>query len=90
MTDFEGETPIGEQLINQLDTLRTELNRFAEKLESSGVERTRGLRETMGRDCSFYRKSLDLFLRNDYTALRKLCASTHELFERIEGSRANG
>lgn len=82
--------PLGEQLIDSLDQLRTELNRLSEKLNASGIERTRGLRETMGRDCTFYRKSLDLFLRKDFLPLRKLCSNAHELFNKIEGLEPNG
>ena len=52
----------GEELIIALDKLR-------ERLSSSGVERTAGLREAMGNDCSFYRKSLDIFLSRDYDDL---------------------
>ena len=55
----------GERLIRILEDLRLRLN-------TSGVERTQGLRDAMGEDCRFYRKSLDLFLGRDLTDLRQL------------------
>lgn len=86
----EQQLALGERLIDELDHLRVHLNDLSDKLDASGVERTKGLRETMGRDCTFYRKSLDLFLRKDYRQLRNLCKGAHELFNKIEGLNPNG
>jgi hypothetical protein len=59
----------GQELIEKLDELRTRLNR-------SGVERTAGLMRVVisngGGDCSYYRKSLDIFLRKDYEDIHSL------------------
>lgn len=80
----------GEELIDSLDNLRRHLNECRERLGSSGVERTRGLREAMGRDCNFHRKSLDLFLDRDYDDLKDLVASCYRLFQEVEGVRRKG
>ena len=55
----------GEKLIEILEALRL-------RLENSGVERTYGLKEALGGDCSFYRKSLDLFLERDFDDIKEL------------------
>lgn len=81
---------LGEELIEELDSLRIEMNRLSECLDASGVERTNGLRQVMGRDCDYYKKSLDLFLRKDYISLRNLTEACHALFERVEGRNPNG
>ena len=81
---------LGEELIEELDSLRTEMNRLVDKLNASGIERTNGLRQMMGRDCDFYKKSLSLFLTKDYISLRNLIEACHELFERVEGRNPNG
>ena len=75
----------GEDLIDTLDDLRKNLNLLREELAKSGVERTKGLRDTMGADCKFYRKSLDLFLRKDYLKLRATIKEAERLFNLIEG-----
>ena len=46
-------------ILDALETLRVLLN-------NSGIERTTGLRKRMGSDCSYFRKSRDLFLSRDY------------------------
>jgi len=65
MTEFPGQ-----DLIIRLEELRNKLNR-------SGVERTAGLMRVLssepgGSDCSYYRKSLDIFLRKDYDQIHSL------------------
>lgn len=55
----------GERLIRTLEDLRLRLN-------ISGVERTQGLRDAMGSDCTYYRKSLDFFLVRDVDDLQSL------------------
>ena len=74
----------GDELINTLDDLRLSLNNLKDRLNSSGVERTKGLRDAMGEDCSFYRRSLDIFLQKDYLEIRNLIAKVNTLYEQIE------
>jgi hypothetical protein len=39
----------------------------------------------MGRDCDFYRKSMNILLRKDYQELRDLVKSCNDLFDVVEG-----
>jgi len=66
----------GDQLLDMLELLRNRLN-------TSGLERTVGLRDNMGDNCEFYSKSLDLFLRKDYQDLKNLISNIHRKFEEI-------
>ena len=75
----------GEDLLNSLDLLKNQLNILSNRLNNSGTERTAGLLDLMGKDCEFYRKSLDIFVRKDYIDLRNLIEKCHELFRIIEG-----
>ena len=61
-----------------------ELKSLSERLEKSGVERTIGLRDAMGNDCKYYRKSLNMFLEKDYLELRDKIAKCNQLFNQIE------
>ena len=70
----------GEELVRQLELLRLRLN-------ESGTERTVGLKDAMGDDCTFYRKSLEKFLTEDYMDLRNHMDNIHELFKTVEGKR---
>jgi len=67
----------GEELVDVLNQLRLRLN-------DSGIERTIGLRDGLGDDCAYYRKSLDKFLRTDYIDVRNLVKKTQELLKVIE------
>lgn len=75
----------GEELIETLDDLRHKLNDLRERLQKSGVERTVGLRDAMGIDCTFYHKSMDLFLKKDYIEIRDMIQSVNKLFNIVEG-----
>lgn len=66
----------GDVLLDMLELLRKRLN-------SSGVERTKGLRDNMGTNCEFYSKSLDLFLKRDYQDLKNLVSNLNKKFEEI-------
>jgi hypothetical protein len=81
---MENQTP-GDDLIDQLDDLRQKLNSLRERLEKSGVERTRGLRMSMGADCRFHRKSINLFIERDFLELRGMIKEVDRLFRVIEG-----
>jgi hypothetical protein len=67
----------GDQLLDLLNELRIRLN-------TSGVERTVGLRDNMGNDCSFYSKSLDLFLKRDYLELKDLVEQVYSKFQEVK------
>ena len=67
----------GEQLVSLLEELR-------KKLIRSGVERTAGLYDKMGPECEFYWKSLNVFLKRDYTELRNLVNQAKLLFDECE------
>jgi hypothetical protein len=60
--------------IRKLDTTDEHISFVAlvHRLNKSGVERTAGLLYAMGNDCSYYRKSLDIFLRRDYEDLKQI------------------
>jgi len=67
-------------LIDYLNDLRIALN-------SSGVERTTGLKKTMGKTCQYYKKSRDLFLDQDYDKIRNLFYQVEKQFNIVEGKR---
>jgi hypothetical protein len=67
----------GQELIQILEQLRNTLNR-------SGVERTAGLLRELGDDCSYYRKSLDIFLRKDYDQIYNLLTQARDIMNKLE------
>jgi hypothetical protein len=77
----------GEQLIRELDELRRKLFDLSTRLDSSGVERTHGLRATMGNDCPYFKKSMDIFMKKDYQELQIMIESINNLFLLIEGKK---
>ena len=77
----------GQELLHILDYLRTSiksdepilsLRALKYRLDNSGVQRTNGLLVKMGNDCSFFRKSLDIFLRRDFDDLFKILKAIPE------------
>jgi hypothetical protein len=72
MADFPGK-----ELISVLEELRQRLN-------ISGVERTNGLCEKMGNDCTYYRKSLDIFLKKDLDDLQNLISRANSLISQLK------
>jgi len=76
MTDMQP----GEQLLLLLEKLRI-------RLSNSGVERTQGLRDNMGRDCPYYRKSMQLFLERDYEDVKNLTKQINTVLSIIEGEK---
>jgi hypothetical protein len=66
----------GQELIQILENLRNRLNR-------SGVERTAGLLRELGDDCSYYRKSLDIFLRKDYDEIHRILVKCKEVMDTL-------
>lgn len=75
--------PPGEQLIEELEQLRKKLNELSDRLNRSGVERTAGLGEALGKNCGYYKKSLKKFIDQDYIDLKNMVKQTHKLFEVI-------
>ena len=67
-------------LLAELDKLRKLLNQLHDRLNASGVERTVGLKKALGAGCDYYKKSLHLFLEQDYEALRDLVKIVDNLF----------
>ena len=78
---------VADELIDQLDTLRLDLMSLESRLASSGVERTKGLRDAMGEECRFYRRSMQVFLEKDYEDLKQKIENAHKLFLLIEGKK---
>ena len=72
------------ELLNQIrgyltpDEVSIPLRAFKYRLDRSGIERTLGLLKNMGDDCSYYRKSLDIFLRKDYNDIYKIIMAIPE------------
>ena len=73
-----------DDLLDQLDELRALLSTLSDRLDTSGVERTVGLRDSLGKDCVFYIKSGQLFIKRDYKDLRDLIQSCEEQFRILE------
>ena len=74
---------IGELLLEQLDILRQELHQLSRDIDSSGLERTNGLRNIMGKECEFYQKSLQLFLKKDFISIKSRILKCSDLFNQI-------
>jgi hypothetical protein len=73
----------GEQLIKELEELRLKLNLLSNRLNKSGIERTAGLGNALGKDCDYYKKSLKKFIDQDYIDIKNLTKQAHKLFEVI-------
>lgn len=65
--------------------LLSSLNAIRARLITSSVERTVGLRDAMGENCAYYRKSRNLFMDKDYQELKLLFLETLEEFRKVEG-----
>jgi hypothetical protein len=63
---------MNKELLEALDTLRVKLMR-------SGIERTNGLLKAMGQDCSYYNKSLNVFLKRDYKEIKDMIELVNRL-----------
>ena len=71
----------------ELDSLGNVLSSFStleKRLKNSGLNRTSGLLQSMGADCSYYQKSLKLFFRNDLVDLKHLLVKLVEEIETLE------
>lgn len=68
----------GEELVELLNKLRQRLN-------NSGVERTVGLRDVMGDDCTYFRRSMDKFIRKDYQDVHEIIGKLMDVYRVLEG-----
>ena len=64
-----------------LGTILSSLSSLQTRIQKSGFERTAGLRAHMGDDCPYYRKSLDLFSKQDLRDISGLVSSLNTLLE---------
>jgi hypothetical protein len=69
----------GVDLVRKLAELRVRIN-------NSGVERTKAILDGMGADCSYYRKSLDIFLDKDYEELKTILYDILNIMEKLDGN----
>jgi hypothetical protein len=67
----------GERLIDVLEQLRVRLGK-------SGVERTAGLKDSLGDDCGYYKRSLKKFIDEDYQDVSNLVKRASDLIEVIK------
>jgi hypothetical protein len=74
----------GEVLIKELDELRIKLLDLSQRLNNSGVERTNGLKENMGTDCTYFKTSMNIFVKKDYIDIRNMIESVWNTFQLIE------
>ena len=69
---------VGEKMILALEELRLAMN-------ETGIERTAGLRTAMGENCSYYRKSLDIFLDEEFELILPLLRAALDEMEKTNG-----
>jgi hypothetical protein len=74
-----------DELVRDLEMTRRLLDKLCKRLEESGVERTFHLRRILGADCKNYRKSMALFVDEDFEQLREMVADLNDQFILIEG-----
>ncbi len=70
----------------QMESVLSSLSATQKRLKNSGFERTTGLRQSMGDDCSYYLKSLNLFFKNDLVDLKHLLIKLVEEIDALERS----
>ena len=72
--------------LNDLGEILSSFSALQKRLKNSGFERTAGLRQSMGDDCSYYQKSLNLFFKNDLVDLKHLLVTLVEEIDALERS----
>ena len=72
--------------LNDLGEILSSFSALQKRLKNSGLERTAGLRHSMGDDCSYYQKSLKLFFKNDLVDLKHLLVTLVEEIDALERS----
>ncbi|MAE81779.1 MAG: hypothetical protein CMB80_03505 [Flammeovirgaceae bacterium] len=70
----------------QMESVLSSLSATQKRLKNSGFERTTGLRQSMGDDCPYYLKSLNLFFKNDLVDLKHLLIKLVEEIDALERS----
>ena len=71
-------------LLERLGDLISMFSDLSNQLQTSGLKRTTGLRDSMGDDCPYYKKSLKLFFRNDFVELKNLIDKLKEQIDNVE------
>ena len=74
-----------DELVRDLEKTRVILKTLCDRLDKSGVERTFHLRRILGADCHNYRKSMALFVDEDFEELRELIVELNDQFILLEG-----
>ena len=72
--------------LNDLGEILSSFSTLQKRLKNSGIERTTGLKNSMGADCPYYQKSLKLFFRNDLVDLKHLLVKLVEEIDTLERS----
>jgi hypothetical protein len=72
--------------LKDLGEILSSFSAVQKRLKNSGFERTAGLRDSMGDDCSYYQKSLKLFFKNDLVDLKHLLVTLVEEIDALERS----
>ena len=75
----------GQELIRELEKLRVILDKIHSSLDNSGVQRTAHFLNYVGTNCTYYRKSLDLFLEEDYDRIKNQVMECADFFTLLEG-----
>tara|TARA_Y100000310_G_C20537238_1_gene741443 strand:- start:471 stop:722 length:252 start_codon:yes stop_codon:yes gene_type:complete len=70
--------------LSHLGNILSSFSTLEKRLKNSGINRTIGLRQSMGDDCSYYQKSLKLFFRNDLVDLKHLLVKLVEEIDTFE------
>jgi hypothetical protein len=79
--------PLDQQLILDLEKLRKYLNSLHKELNNSGTERTAHFLTYVGQDCSYFKKSMEFFLAEDYDKLKNVIRDLADIFDIIDGRR---
>jgi hypothetical protein len=61
------------------------LNDFRIVLGSTCLERTAGLKDAMGENCQYYRRSKDIFISKEYDLVKNRFLQCLEEFRKVEG-----
>ena len=77
--------PLDHELILDLEKLRKLLNILTSELNSSGVERTAHFLTYVGENCAYFKKSLELFLDEDYDRLKSVIRDLADTFDLLDG-----
>jgi len=77
---------LSEKEFMQLNRIISTFSSLESRIEKSGFHRTLGLRDHMGEDCPYFRKSLSLFSRKDLKDLHSILFKLSRELESLERS----